>query len=254
MTSTATARTLELLDPQRCARLQDGGHGYYDVLGDDLPKVRSVPQRLMRTKAYSAGYQVGRPIGLKLAGGPKAPDRDEDRQQMSAWLGLAPDSTVLDIGCGPGNFTGWFGTQVLPQGLAVGVDASHAMLRRAAADNPGPSVAYVRGDAENLPFADGVADAVSCLAALYLINKPLQAIDEFARVLKPGGRLVILTSLHRGKRQSTVGRNVLEAASGIRWFGRHEITGFLGDLGFIGIEQRVAGLTQTVVATKRAGG
>jgi SAM-dependent methyltransferase len=253
MTSTATERTLELLDPQRCARIHDASHGYYDVLGDDSPKVHSIPQRLMRTKAYSAGYQVGRPIGLKLAGGPKAPGRDEDRQRMSAWLGLGPGSTVLDIGCGPGNFTGWFGAKVLPEGLAVGVDASHAMLRRAVADNSGPSVAYLRGDAENLPFADGVADAVSCLAALYLINQPFQAIGEFARVLKPGGRVVILTSLLPGERQKKVGGAVLDAASGVRWFGRHEITGFLGDVGFTGIEQSVAGLSQTVVATKRTG-
>jgi SAM-dependent methyltransferase len=253
MTSVATARTLELLDPQRCARVQDAGHGYYDVLGDDSPKVHSIPQRLMRTKAYSAGYQIGRPIALKLAGGPKAPGRDQDRRRMSTWLGLAPGSTVLDIGCGPGNFTGWFGAQVLPDGLAVGVDASHAMLRRAVADNSGPSVGYVRGDAENLPFADGVADAVSCLAALYLINQPFQAIGEFARVLKPGGRVVILTSLLRGQRHHTAGRGVLEAASGVRWFGRREITEFLADVGFTGIEQHVAGLSQTVVATKRQG-
>lgn len=245
-----TARRLELLEPQQLERIRGARDGYYDLLGDSDPPVRSIPQRLMRTRIYSAGYQIGRPIGLKLAGGPKAPGREEDRRRMSNWLGLKAGSVILDIGCGPGNFTGWFGEQVAPGGLAVGLDASHAMLRRAVVDNSGSCVAYLRGDAEHLPFADGVADAASCLAALYLINEPFQAIRELARVLKPGGRVVILTSLLPGRRQNVVRTAMLNAVSGVRWFGREEVTGFLGDIGFTGIEQHVAGLSQTVVATK----
>ncbi|GBE65308.1 similarity with UbiE/COQ5 methyltransferase [Mycobacterium sp. MFM001] len=247
----ATARALELLEPTQLTRIRSARDGYYDLLGDSDPPVRSIPQRLMRTRVYSAGYQIGRPIGLKLAGGPKAPGREEDRRRMSSWLGLKSGSIVLDIGCGPGNFTGWFGEQVAPEGLAVGLDASHAMLRRAVVDNSGSCAAYVRGDAEHLPFGDGVADAVSCLAALYLINDPFQAIRELARVLKPDGRVVLLTSLVPGRRESAVRAAVLNAVSGVRWFGREEITGFLGDIGFTGIEQHIAGLSQTVVATKR---
>lgn len=246
----ATARALELLEPQQLTRIRSARDGYYDLLGETDPPVRSIPQRLMRTRFYSAGYQIGRPIGLKLAGGPKAPGREQDRRRMSRWLALKPGSIVLDIGCGPGNFTGWFGEQVAPDGLAVGLDASHAMLRRAVVDNDGSCVAYVRGDAEHLPFADGVADAVSCLAALYLINDPFQAIRELARVLKPGGRVVLLTSLVPGRRQNPVRTAVLNGLSGVRWFGREEVTGFLGDIGFTGIEQHIAGLSQTVVATK----
>lgn len=246
----ATARALALLDPQRHGQIGTSSHGYCDLLHDAAPPVRSAAQRLMRTKFYSAGYQFGRPIGRKLAGGLKAPDRDEDRAQVSARLGLQPGSIVLDIGCGPGNFTGWFGAEILPDGLAVGVDASDAMLCRAVADNSGPCVAYLRGDAENLPFADSVADAVSCLAALYLINEPFRAISELARVLKPGGRVVILTSALSGA-FGNAGRGTVEAISGIRWFGRGEITGFLGDAGFTDIDQHIGGLSQTVVATKR---
>ncbi|WP_102144397.1 class I SAM-dependent methyltransferase [Mycobacterium hubeiense] len=243
---TATARTLKLLDPDRYPRVDATNHGYYDVLGDSDPPVHSIVQRLMRSRIYSTGYQIGRPIARKLVSGRQAPGRDQDRTQVAAWLGLGADSVVLDVGCGPGNFTGWFGSQVAPDGLAVGVDASHAMLRRAVVDNCGPCTAYLRGDAEHLPFADGVADAVSCLAALYLINQPAQAISEFARVLKPGGRLVILTSLApRGIRASA-----LDTISGIRWFGRDEVTGLVSDVGFTQIERHIGGLSQTVVATK----
>ncbi|PQM49184.1 Demethylmenaquinone methyltransferase [Mycobacterium talmoniae] len=250
-TTSATARARQLLDPDRCPRIDTADHGYFDVLGDGAPPVYNLAQQLMHTRIYSAAYQVARPIGLKLASGLRAPGRDADRARVSAWLGLRSGSTVIDIGCGPGNFTGWFGTQVAPDGLAVGVDASPAMLRRAVADNSGGCVAYLRGDAENLPFADGVADAVSCLAALYLINNPSQAVSELTRVLKPGGRVVILTSLIPGGTRTPVRSAVLDTLSGIRWFGRHEVTTLLGDAGCTGIEQHIDGLAQTVIATKR---
>ncbi|AMU75754.1 class I SAM-dependent methyltransferase [Mycobacteroides abscessus] len=245
-----TARTVNLLDAHRVTRAEVTGGGYLDVLGDDAPPVHNIVQRLMRTRIYSTGYQLGRPIGLRLASGIKAPGRDKDRQRIAEWLGLRPGHTVLDIGCGPGNFTGWFGAQVFPAGLAVGVDASQQMLHRAVADNSGPSVAYLRADAEHLPFADGVADAVTCLAALYLINEPFLAIRELVRVLSSGGRLVILTSLSPGGvSQSRRGR-AMQKVSGVRMFGREEITGFLRGAGLIDITQHVEGLAQFIIATK----
>lgn len=248
--NTATARTLELLDPQRYTAINVAVEGYYDVLQDGAPPVRSIAQWLMRTKLYSLGYQVGRPIARKLVTGPNAPDRDEDRAQVSDWLGLRSDSVVIDVGCGPGNFTGWFGAEVSPDGLAVGVDASRSMLRRAVVGNSGLNVAYLRGDAANLPFADGVADAVSCLAALYLINDPFEAVRELARVLKPGGRAVVLTTLAPGGERGAVRGPALDISTGIRWFGREDLTDFMRDLGFTHIEQHTGGLAQTVVATK----
>jgi SAM-dependent methyltransferase len=247
---TATTRAAQLLDPARCARVEITGAGYCDVLGDDAPAAERLAQRLMRTYVYSAGYQLARPLGLRIAGGFRAPGRDKDRTRIADWLRLRPGSTVLDIGCGPGNFTGWFGAQVFPGGLAVGVDASHQMLRRAVSDNIGPEVAYVRGDAESLPFADEVADATTCLAALYLINDPFQAIRELARVLKPRGRMVILTSLAPGGVSTSRRGKAIEKASGVRMFGRDEITGFLRGAGLIDVHQHVEGLAQFVIATK----
>ncbi|MBN7303137.1 methyltransferase domain-containing protein [Mycobacteroides abscessus subsp. bolletii] len=246
----APVRATNLLDPQRVTRVEATGNGYFDLLGDDAPPAHNIVQRLMRTTIYSTVYQFGRPIGLRLASGTKAPGRDRDRQRIADWLGLRPGQTVLDIGCGPGNFTGWFGAQVFPQGLAVGVDASRQMLHRAVADNSGPCVAYLRADAEHLPFADNVADAVTCLAALYLINEPFLAIRELVRVLAPGGKVVILTSLAPGGASQSRRGRVMQTASGVRMFGRGEITDFLHGMGLVDITQHVEGLAQFVIATK----
>ena len=70
---------------------------------------------------------------------------------------------------------------------------------------------YVRAGATNLPFRDGSFDAVCCFAALYLIEDPLLAVAEIARVLAPGGRVALLSSVARGP---------LPAGSRTPWCGR----------------------------------
>lgn len=248
--SPAADRTLALLRPQHRRAAEISTPGYLDVLGGSPPPVRTVSQRMMRTRVYSAGYQALRPLGFRIASGLKSGGRDVDRARVAAWLRLRSDSVVLDVGCGPGNFTGWFGSRV-EEGLAIGVDASAAMLRRAVRDNSGPTVAYLRGDAEDLPIADGAVDAVCCLAALYLINDPFQAIAEMHRVLKPGGRMVMLTTVLPRGVGSRLGGTVLQRATGLRWFDRREVTAFVGGLGFVDVIQRIDGVTQTIVATRQ---
>src|SRR5437763_330556 len=80
-------------------------------------------------------------------------------------------------------------------GLVVGLDASRSMLEQALNEGVPSNVAYVRGDATRLPFDDESFDAVCCFAALYFISDPLRALDEMARVLRPGGRVAIMTSV-----------------------------------------------------------
>ena len=91
---------------------------------------------------------------------------------------------VLDVGCGPGN-----STLQLPPG-AVGGDHALAMLRRAR--RRAPAAPLVCLDAAALPIRSSSLDAVTLHSVLYLLPDRAAALREAARVLRPGGRAVLL--------------------------------------------------------------
>ena len=138
------------------------------------------------------------------------------------------------------------------KGLVVGLDASKTMLAVAAGKAELANLAYVRGDAQSLPFRDGSFDAICCFAALYLIEKPMRALDEIIRVLAPGGRVALLSSCNRGPAPASVTNPVVRTLTGVRIFAREELTRALRDRGLTSIEQQVVGLAQFVSARKPA--
>jgi ubiquinone/menaquinone biosynthesis C-methylase UbiE len=81
-----------------------------------------------------------------------------------------------------------------PDVRLTGVDLSAEMLARAEdnAKNLGRAVELKRGDAQDLPFADRIFDTVVCTYALCSVPDEAQAISEMKRVLKPGGRLILV--------------------------------------------------------------
>jgi ubiquinone/menaquinone biosynthesis C-methylase UbiE len=169
-------------------------------------------------------------------------------------LGLGAGDTVLDLACGPGNFSRQFARAVGPEGLVVGVDASPTMLARGAADTARAGIAnlaLLRADATALPFRDGSFDAACCFAALHLFADPFAALDEMGRVLRGGGRIAIMTSVRRQLPLRPL-KPLVERASGMRMFEADEITCALRERGFAGIHQRLAGLVQFVGARLEA--
>lgn len=95
---------------------------------------------------------------------------------------------VLDVGCG----TGWLLQQLQQRKLSwhlLGVDVAEAMCREAHAKG----VKVVRGDAENLPFADASVDAVFSSLCVQWLDRPQHFMREAIRVLRPGGRMAIAT-------------------------------------------------------------
>ncbi len=106
-----------------------------------------------------------------------------------AKLELKPGEHVLDVGCGLAQDTAVLAQLVGPGGRAVGFDASETLLAQARAQHP--QLELVRGDIASLPFPDASFDVVRTDRVLIHVVDPAAAMAEMARVLKPGGRLVL---------------------------------------------------------------
>ena len=105
-------------------------------------------------------------------------------------VGAAGGRRILDVGCGDAMLL----TVLAGKGaVATGVDASPAMLSagRARAKAAGLDITFVEGDAGALPFADATFDTVTAVTVLCFVPDAEHAVREIARVLRPGGRLVI---------------------------------------------------------------
>jgi SAM-dependent methyltransferase len=245
-------QALELFEPHRRPAEVDLQHGYLDLLGESDATGRRAAQRLMSSRVLPLIYErFWRPLGGRVLTGVKTVGPGGEHRIALEMLSISPGDRVLDVACGPGNFTRDF-APAAGDGLVVGIDASETMLGVAARDTESDNVAYVRGDARDLPFRDGSFDAVCCFAALYLIEDPMLALAEIVRVLAPGGRVALLSSCNRGPLPAPIADTVVRGLSGVRVFGRDELTNALEGLGAIDVEQRVRGLAQFVSARKPA--
>ncbi len=248
----AMDRTRELFDPALLPPSPQLRAGYLDLLGESDATGSHPGQRWMASRALPLIYErVWRPLGGRLLMGAAGPAMREEHGIALEMLCLAGDERVLDVGCGPGNFTRTF-ARAAGAGLVVGLDASRTMLERAVGETHAGNVAYVRGDAGALPFRDASFDAVCCFAALYLIERPTRALDEISRVLAPGGRVALLSSCSRGPLPAAVTSPIVKTLTGVRMFGRDELTHALSARGLTDVRQRVSGLAQFVAARKPA--
>jgi SAM-dependent methyltransferase len=240
------ARAL-LADELRAGEVPTTG-GYIDLLPPEGLPSTGLTQNLMLTSVVPEIYERWwRPALGRVAKGVFGPGMAEERRIARLLLGLVPGDGVLDIACGTGNFTRDFARTVGPTGLAVGLDVSTTMLSRAVHDTGGmEQVAYVRGDAQDLPFRDRSFDAVCCFAALHLFADPMRALDSIARVLTPGGRAAVFTSCRGRSAPVRTWESLMERQSGMRMFEREEVVHALEERGFGQIRQRVAGVTQFV--------
>ena len=246
-TSSALADLRELLRDDLAARELNEA-GYLDLLDGDLEST-GLTQDLMVSRLVPAIYErYWRPALGQVAKGLTGPGMAEEVRIARLLLGLGEGERVLDVACGPGNFSREFARAVGADGLVAGIDASRTMLERGAEENRRAGVAnlvLIRGDATALPFTDGSFDAACCFAALHLFADPFAALDEMRRVLAPGGRIALMTSV---RRQLTLRplKPVIERASGMRLFEGDEIVDALEARGFTGIHRRLSGMVQFV--------
>lgn len=106
-------------------------------------------------------------------------------------LGIVPGMRVLDVGCGPGNLTSHIAKVVGENGSVVGVDPSKERIAIARGEVM-PNLSFCEGRAEDLSFFPSASiDGVFVNSTFHWVEDQPMALGEFARVLKPGGRLGI---------------------------------------------------------------
>lgn len=132
---------------------------------------------------------------------------------------------VLDVATGTGRLPLALLHQEDLASRVVGVDRSAPMLAQARAAMDGyDRVMLIQGDAGALPFGDGTFHAVTCLEALEFMWDPRAVVREMARVLEPGGALLV---------SNRVGRDALLFPG--RLCGRGRLERFLKQAGFVAV-------------------
>jgi len=96
---------------------------------------------------------------------------------------------VVDMGCGTGHFLLALQRRLGDRAELSGLDFSNAAITRARTVVPAAS--FTVADAYRMPFPDHAFDLVTCVETLEHLKKPRVALDEMARICKPGGHLVI---------------------------------------------------------------
>lgn len=143
-------------------------------------------------------------------------------QSASGTAGHPAAQEILDIACGTGDFSIAIARAMAPGSRVTGLDLSEGMLAvmrtKLAAAGLEDRVACVQGDSEALPYADATFDCVTIAFGIRNFEHRETALREILRVLKPGGKLVIL--------ELSVPSNPI-----IRWFYKLYFTGLLPIIG-----------------------
>jgi ubiquinone/menaquinone biosynthesis C-methylase UbiE len=119
----------------------------------------------------------------------------EQRRIVREALALKPGEHVLDIGSGPGFLAVEMAAEVRPHGQVSGVEPSASMLALAQQRRREPGsvpVEFRTGEATALPYPDGSFDAITSTQVYEYVQDVPAALAQARRVLRPGGRLLIL--------------------------------------------------------------
>ncbi len=147
-------------------------------------------------------------------------------------LDLKAGGAFLDVGCG----TGWAVREVAPRcRISCGIDISPKMIEKARSQAPElENLEFRVANAESIPYPDDHFDAVLCTCSFHHYQNPIAALSEIKRVLKPGGRFVLLDSARDVSFAIWLqdrGRRYLER-SHVRYYTRREVRDLLATVGF----------------------
>ena len=115
---------------------------------------------------------------------------------------------VVDIGSGTGTMCRELAALVAPEGSVTGVEPNPVLRALAEERSDGTDLTYVDGTAAALPFPDGSLDLVWCERVLQHVDDAQAALHEMARVLRPGGRALVLDADHGSNVESDLPAHV----------------------------------------------
>jgi ubiquinone/menaquinone biosynthesis C-methylase UbiE len=121
---------------------------------------------------------------------------------------VRPGEVAADIGSGTGTMARELAERVGTTGRVVGVEPNPALRAVAASRTVRVEVEYVAGSTDRIPLPDGSVDVVWCERVLQHVDDPDAAFREFERVLRPGGRAMVLDSDHASQVTSDLDRDV----------------------------------------------
>jgi len=177
--------------------LDGGARRLWSLVRDQVGPTPAASQDQRRLQAALADRRTKSQEFFSSSAGQWDRLRDElygERFHLGALAALAEADWVLgDLGCGTGETSATLAPFVQH---VIAVDASAPMLQAARKRlQPFDNVELRRGELEALPIDDARLDAATLMLVLHYVVEPLRALAEVARVLKPGGRLIVVDML-----------------------------------------------------------
>ncbi len=158
-----------------------------------FPAMKTLAPRLYRDRVQSL-YDGPRGAGLAIASLVSMHSPLVGRMFRRGQFDVTQAQAILDIGSGAGQIIKHL-VRCAPAGAhIVGIDISHQMLKRARKQIPSSRPVLITADMTHLPFPDETFDVITCGYVLEHLQDPMPGLMEFRRVLKPGGRLLMLVT------------------------------------------------------------
>jgi len=181
---------LEPVQRQMWLLAREQTNGWAALAQDKLRVLERLKQRAQASQTFFTGA---------------ADQWDKLREEMygpslgtDALLALLPSNwTVADLGCGTGALSAELSRHV---GKVIGIDNTPAMLDAARHRIEGDrNIELKQGDLESLPVDDNACDAAMMVLVLTYLDDPAQALNEMARIIRPGGKAVIVDVMRHAR-------------------------------------------------------
>lgn len=214
-----------------CLSVYPNKKGIIDFTGME-PSSRKPSQWAMEFQPLVALYEkIWRPMVTKPFS-----DLKWEMDAVQKFLNMVHGIDVLDLGCGPGNFSRLIARAVNP-GLVIGFDLSLPMLKqglKALEKTEASNITLMRGDVTRWPFAKAGFERIHCSGALHLFPKLNQVFASVFDTLKPGGLFVGATYCRGGGYVKRKIQNYISSTYGFHWFDIEELQHLAEDSGFVG--------------------